>query len=159
MLVVGAAVCILWGRLADGIGARRVMWIGIIGGIVLAAPYIYFLQLGNFPLILVMSALLFAFAWSAGSAAHTVLMPALFKADYRSSGLFSSRELQGAIIAGPAPFIAAALVAVTGSVWVLIAVIIATQVLSLIGLVLARPFISRAELDETPALQGLRVRE
>lgn len=159
MLVVGAVVCIVWGRIADRIGARRVMWIGIIGGIVLAAPYIYFLQLGSFPLVLLASAVLFAFAWSAGSAAHAVLMPALFKADYRGSGLFSSRELQGALIAGPAPFIAAAFVAATGSVWVLIAVIIATQLLSLVGLVLGRPFVGARELEETPALQGNRVRE
>jgi len=159
MLVVGAIICVVWGRVADHIGAKRVMWVGIVGGIVLAAPYIYFLQLGNFPLILFASALLFSFAWSASSAAHAVLMPALFKVDYRASGLFSSRELQGAIIAGPSPFIAAALVAVTGSVWVLIAVIVATQLLSLVGLLLGRPFVSATELKETPALIGVGVRE
>ena len=159
MLVVGAVVCVLWGRAADRIGARRVMWIGIVGGVALAAPYVSVLQLGVFPLVLLMSMLLFAVAWSASAAAHAVLMPALFKADYRSSGLFSSRELQGALIAGPAPFVAAALVVATGSVWVLIAVLVAAQVLTVVGFVLAHPFVGPVEREETPALQGFLIRE
>lgn len=159
MLVVGALVCLLFGRLADRIGAKKVMYIGIVGGIVFAYPYFLLLGTGNFPVIIVASALIFAFAWSAGSAAHTVLMPALFKADYRSAGLFSSRELQGALIAGPAPLIATALVAALGGQpWLVVALIVVSQVLSLIGLVLGRPFVSQSEIDETPALQGVRAR-
>jgi len=101
----------LGGPLIDRIGAKRVMYIGIVGAIVLAYPYFLILNTGVFPVIVIASMVLFAFAWSTGSAGHSVLMPALFKTEFRAAGLFSSRELQGAVIAGPSPFIAVALAA------------------------------------------------
>ena len=160
MLVTGAIICVVWGTVADRIGAKRVMYIGIVGAIVLAYPYFLLIQTANFPLIVLGSAVLFAFAWSAGSAGHTVLMPALFKTEYRSAGLFSSRELQGALVAGPAPFIATALVAVLGGQpWLVVGLIIVSQLLTFASLKLGRPFVDQQELTETPALQGVAARD
>lgn len=160
MLVSGSVICVVWGAVADRIGAKRVMYLGIAGAIVLAYPYFFLLTTGNLPLIILSSVILFAFAWSAGSAGHTVLMPALFKTEYRTSGLFSARELQGALIAGPSPFIAVALVAaLNGQPWLVVGLVIVTQLLTLASLKLGRPFVSRAELAETPALQGVAVRD
>jgi MFS family permease len=159
MLVTGALICVLWGHISDRIGARKVMIIGIVGAILMAYPYFLLLQGGNLAIILPASALMFAFAWSAGSASHTVLMPALFKAEYRSSGLFSSRELQGALIAGPAPLIATALLAALGGQpWLVVGLVVVSQLLTLVGLLLGRPFVSAAEIAETPALQGVTPR-
>jgi len=160
MLVTGATVCVLWGHISDRIGAKRVMLIGIIGAILMAYPYFLLLQGGNLAIILPASAVMFAFAWSAGSASHTVLMPALFKAEYRSSGLFSSRELQGALIAGPAPLIATALLAALGGQpWLVVGLVVVSQLLTLVGLKLGRPFVGAAEIAETPALQGVTPRD
>jgi MFS family permease len=160
MLVAGSIVCVLFGGLADRIGAKRVMYIGIIGGIVFAYPYFLLLGTGNFPIIVLASAVIFVLAWSAGSAGHTVLMPALFKTEYRSAGLFSSRELQGALVAGPAPLVATALLAVLGGQpWLVVGLIIVSQLMTLVGVLIGRPFVTRVELDETPALRGVAVRE
>lgn len=160
MLVAGSVVCVLFGGLADRIGAKRVMYIGIIGGIAFAYPYFLLLGIGNFPIIVLASAVIFVLAWSAGSAGHTVLMPALFKTEYRSAGLFSSRELQGALVAGPAPLVATALLAVMGGQpWLVVGLIVVSQLMTLVGVLIGRPFVTRAELDETPALRGVAVRE
>jgi MFS transporter, MHS family, shikimate and dehydroshikimate transport protein len=103
---------------------------------------------------------MFAFAWSTGSAGHSVLMPALFKTEFRAAGLFSSRELQGAVNAGPTPFIATALAAALGGQpWLVLLLVIVTQLLTFAGIKLARPFVSQAEIDETPALQGVNARD
>lgn len=159
MLVTGALICVLWGHISDRIGARKVMVIGSVGAIIMAYPYFLLLQGGSLPIVLPASALMFAFAWSAGSASHTVLMPALFKVEYRSSGLFSSRELQGALIAGPAPLIATALLAALGGQpWLVVGLVVVSQLLTLVGLLLGRPFVSAAEIAETPALQGVTPR-
>lgn len=160
MLVSGSVLCVLWGQVCDRIGAKRVMYIGIVGAVLLAFPYFAVLKTGNLALIIVTSVVMFAFAWSAGSAGHTVLMPALFKAEYRTSGLFSSREIHSALIAGPAPFLAAALVvALGGQPWLVAGLVIVTQLLTAVALMLGRPFVSREELDQTPALRGVTARD
>lgn len=159
MLITGAVVCVLLGRLIDRIGAKTVMYIGIAGAIVLAYPYFAILNTGNFPLIVVASMVLFAFAWSTGSAGHSVLMPALFKTETRAAGLFSSRELQGAVVAGPSPFIATALAAALGGQpWLVLILVIVTQLLTFAAIKLGRPFVTQAEIDETPALRGVKAR-
>jgi MFS transporter, MHS family, shikimate and dehydroshikimate transport protein len=159
VVIANIVFCFAFGALADRIGARRVMIIGIVGAIVFAFPYFLILQTGQIALVMLASVIMTAIGWSPGAAGHTVLMPALFKAEYRSSGLSSSRELQGAIIAGPTPFIATALVAALGGQpWLVAALIVLSQLMSLAGILLGRPFLSRAELDETPAYAGLGVR-
>jgi hypothetical protein len=136
------------------------MYIGIVGAIVLAYPYFLILGTGIFPVIVIASMVMFAFAWSTGSAGHSILMPALFKTEFRAAGLFSSRELQGAVIAGPSPFIAVALAAALGGQpWLVLLLVIVTQLLTFAGIKLGRPFVTQKELDETPALQGVKARD
>ena len=160
MLVLGATFCVLFGALADRIGAKRVMYIGIIGGVLFAYPYFLLLMTGNYALILLGSGVIFILAWSAGAAGHTVLMPALFKTEYRSAGLFSSRELQGALVAGPAPLVAVALLAALGGQpWLVVGLCVVAQLMTLVGVLIGRPFVTAQELAETPALQGLAVRD
>ncbi|SDH57176.1 MFS transporter [Agrococcus jejuensis] len=151
---------VFFGRLGDRIGSKRVMWIGIVGGTLFAFPYVAVLTTAQIVPIGIASVIMVCLGWSAASAAHTVVMPALFKAEYRSSGLFSSRELQGALVAGPAPLIASALVAASGgSPWLVGVLLVVTHVMTLVGLVLARPFLTKDELDTTPALQGFQPRD
>ncbi|MCH1881792.1 MFS transporter [Agrococcus sp. ARC_14] len=151
---------VFFGRLGDRIGSKRVMWIGIIGGALFAFPYVAILTTAQIVPIVFASVVMVILGWSAASAAHTVVMPALFKAEYRSSGLFSSRELQGALVAGPAPLIATALVAASGgSPWLVGVLLVVTHVMTLVGVVIARPFLTEEELDTTPALRGWQPRD
>ncbi|MCS5736035.1 MFS transporter [Herbiconiux daphne] len=159
IVVANIVFCAAFGLLADRIGAKRVMFIGIAGSILFAFPYFMILQTGQLALVMLASVIMTVLGWSPGAAGHTVLMPALFRAEYRSSGLSSSRELQGAIIAGPTPFIATALVAALGGQpWLVACLIVVSQLLSLTGILLGRPFISARDRAETPAYAGIEPR-
>ncbi|MEU0791796.1 MFS transporter [Amycolatopsis sp. NPDC005961] len=151
----GFLALLVFGRLGDTIGVRRVMFIGIAGALLLAVPYVAILKAGAIVPIIIASVALNAFGWAGVAAAHTVLMPALFRAEYRSSGLFSSRELQGALIAGPTPLLAAFLVGqLGGEPWIVAGILAAAQLMTLAGIFLGRPLFSAEELAETPALKG-----
>jgi MFS family permease len=146
---------LIFGRLGDAIGVRRVMFIGIVGSLALAVPYVAILKTGMIVPIIVASIVMNFFGWAAGAAAHTVIMPALFRAEYRSSGLFSSRELQGAIIAGPTPLIATLLVGMSnGQPWLVAAVLALAQLMTLAAMVIGRPLFTAEERADTPALKG-----
>jgi MFS family permease len=158
IVVANIVFCGLFGLLSDRIGAKRVMLVGIVGSILFAFPYFAVLQTGQFALVVLASVVMTVLGWSPGAAGHTVLMPALFRPEYRSSGLSSSRELQGAIIAGPTPFIATALVAALGGQpWLVACLIVLSQLMSLGGILLGRPFLSQRDKAETPAYAGLKL--
>lgn len=157
MMGVGVFALLFWGWLADRIGAKRVLLIGTVAGIPLAFLYFVLLQTGNLALIIVAAVLLWSVGWAAALTAQVVLLPALFRTEYRGSGMTSSRELQGGLIAGPAPLIASALaLALGGAPWLVAIYIASAQVVTLIGVVLARPLLSRREIDEVTAHRGLR---
>ncbi|MGE0214480.1 MFS transporter [Mycolicibacterium sp.] len=146
---------LIFGRLGDAIGVRRVIFIGIAGSLALALPYVAILKTGLIVPIIVASIVMNFFGWAAGAAAHTVIMPGLFRAEYRSSGLFSSRELQGALIAGPTPLIASLLVGLSdGEPWLVAAVLAVAQLMTLAAMFIGRPFFTAEERAVTPALQG-----
>jgi MFS transporter, MHS family, shikimate and dehydroshikimate transport protein len=108
MTVAGAVAVVLFGRLADSVGARKVLLVGSNGAIAFVVPYFLLLRTADPIAIMLASIVLYVLGWSAVAAAHVVIMPALFKTEYRSSGLSVSRELQGAMVAGPTPLIAVA---------------------------------------------------
>lgn len=152
-------VVTLWGWLGDKIGSKRLVYIAVIGGVAWVFPYFMLLDTGNLVIVIAATALMMTFGWAPAAAAHTVLMPAYFKAEFRSAGLFSSRELQGALIAGPAPLIATALVEASGGTpWLVAGLIIVAQVLTLVGTLIAKPWVSVADRAETPALAGITPR-
>ncbi|MGE0777960.1 MFS transporter [Mycolicibacterium sp.] len=148
---------VFFGWIGDFIGVRRVMFTGIGGAMVLAVPYVAILQTGAIVPIIVASIVMNFFGWAAAAAAHTVIMPALFRAEYRSSGLFSSRELQGALIAGPTPLVATMLVGWTsGQPWPVAVVLVVAQLLTLAAVLIGRPIYTMEERAITPALKGYR---
>lgn len=157
MIAIGILSLPFWGWLSDRIGAKRVLYIGTIAAIPIAFAYFAALQTGSLALIILASVFLFAFGWAASTAAQMILLPALFRPEYRSSGLNSSKELQSALISGPAPLIATALVLLTGGAPWLVAVFIAlAQIASIVGMLIARPIVSRKEVSEISALRGMR---
>jgi MFS transporter, MHS family, shikimate and dehydroshikimate transport protein len=161
VLVYGTGLIglLFFGRLGDAIGVRRVMFIGVAGALVLSIPYVAFLHAGMIVPIILASIAMNIAGWAAAAAAHTVIMPALFRADYRSSGLFSSRELQGAVIAGPAPLIATLLVSLSnGEPWLVAVLLGLAQLMTLAGVLIGRPIFSAEEHANTPALKGYATR-
>ncbi|WP_326835291.1 MFS transporter [Amycolatopsis rhabdoformis] len=157
MMGVGLFALLFWGWLCDRIGAVRVLYVGALVGIPLAFAYFALLRTGNLALIITASVVLWAVGWAAGLSAQVVLLPALFRTEYRGSGMTSSRELQGGLIAGPAPLIASALLlAAGGTPWLVALYIAAAQVLTVAGMLLARPVLSRREITEISALRGVR---
>ena len=84
-------------------------------------------------------------------------MPTYFRADYRAAGLTSSRELQGGLVAGPTPFVASLLLlALNSQPWLVAGLIVLAHLMTISGLFLARPILTRAEVDDVPAHRGLR---
>lgn len=160
MICAGIVATILFGALADRIGARQVFLIGIIGGALWAFPYFLLLQTGQLGLVILASAIMWCLGWSASTAGQGILLPAMFHAQFRSSGLASARELQGAIVAGPAPMIAVVLVtAAGGQPWLVAGFIVVGHVLALGAIIIGRPFVSAVDSVQTPALRGLPVHE
>ncbi|GAA4691104.1 MFS transporter [Pseudonocardia yuanmonensis] len=156
MMLVGVPALIFWGWLSDRIGAKKVLYIGSILGIPIAFGYFLLAQTGNFGLVVLASCLLWCFTYSCCSSTQMVLMPPLFRPQYRGSGMISARELQGGVVAGPAPLIAGALaLALDGAPWLVAGFIALGQVLTIAGMILARPVLSQREIDETSALRGL----
>jgi MHS family shikimate/dehydroshikimate transporter-like MFS transporter len=156
MMTAGLFALMFWGWMADRIGAKRVLYIGAITGIPLPFVYFLLLQTGNLGLIILAAILLWCVGWAAGLAAQMILLPALFRPEYRGSGMTSSRELQGGLIAGPAPLIASALaLAAGGAPWLVAIYLGVAQLATIGGMLLARPIVTATEIAETSALQGL----
>ncbi|MCP9953586.1 MFS transporter [Actinomadura madurae] len=146
---------LFFGRLGDAIGVRRVILIGIGGALALTIPYVALLKAGAIVPIIIASVALNFFGWAAAAAAHTVIMPALFHAENRSSALFSARELQGALVAGPAPLLATWLVGRSdGDPWSVAAILAVAQLMTLAGVFMGRLIFTDEERATTPALKG-----
>jgi len=137
------------GLLVDRFGTRRVFWVGVVASAVLTIPYFLLLQGGQIGLIIAAGVLMYL-------ASSTLLVPqgafarALFPTRYRLAAFATSREISSAIFAGPAPLVASALViAAGGSQWLVILFFFIALVLTVVGLLTARPVVS--EEAEVPA--------
>ncbi|TFI42498.1 MFS transporter [Rhodococcus sp. 1R11] len=156
MISTGMVFILLWGKLSDRFGSKSILLAGAIGGIIFAFPYFLLLGTGNLALIVLASVILWAVGWATGTTTQTVVLPTLFKPEYRASGLTSSRELQGGFIAGPTPLVASALVlALNGSPWLVAGMLIVAQLMTITGTMIARPIITAEDAAETPAYRGL----
>ncbi len=111
---VGMLLTPLGGILTDRYGARRVMIIGMGAGALYAYPLFLALASGNVTAIIAMFAVGFGVILMTTSAPQGKLLTNLFPPEYRFSGVAVSRELNGALVAGTAPMVAAALVAAAG---------------------------------------------
>lgn len=154
--VAGVITLPLWGKACDRLGAKTVLFIGAISGLVFAFPYFMLLGTGNLPLIVLGSATLWALCWAPSVVSQLVIAPVLFKTESRAAGFTSSRELQQALVAGPTPLLAAALVIqLSGEPWLVAALIAAAQIFTIVSIWLSRPQLSPTEIAETPALRRL----
>jgi metabolite-proton symporter len=125
----------LFGRLSDRFGRRRVYGIGIVLTAVFAFPYFGLLNTGNSLLVglaIVLSLVLHDVQYGPQAA----LIAESFDADIRYTGAGMGYQLASVIAGGPAPLIAAALLAATGDSTSISIYIIICCAISMLALIL-----------------------
>ncbi len=138
----------LFGRLSDKFGRRRVYGIGIVLTAVFAFPYFGLLNTGNSLLVglaIVLSLVLHDVQYGPQAA----LIAESFDADIRYTGAGMGYQLASVIAGGPAPLIAAALLAATGDSTSISIYIIICCAISMLALILL-PKVA-ASLSPAPA--------
>lgn len=156
MYAAGVIALPLWGRACDQWGAKAVLKTGAIGGIVLAFPYFALLGTRNMTLVVIAGAVLWSVCWAPSVVAQLVIGPVLFRPESRAAGFTSSRELQQALVAGPTPLLATVLIIqLNGAPWLVAALILVAQVVTILSIRLGRPQLSVSEISAVPAHRGL----
>jgi MFS family permease len=118
MAVIAATACgivatPILGALSDRVGYAKVYGFGAIFMVLFAFPLFALLDTGNAVLATVGMGLAYAFGFGGMAGAQGAFLANLFPTRYRFSGIAFARELNSLLIAGPTPFIASALVAVS----------------------------------------------
>ena len=104
----------LMGRLADRIGSAKVYMGGAAFVMLLSYPLFWMLGTGSVAWCILGVSLGYGIGFGAMAGAQGAFLANLFPTRYRFSGLAMSRELNGVLVAGPTPLIAASLVAAAG---------------------------------------------
>lgn len=155
---VGALAIPLVGRWSD-VAGRRPVYVVVSGFCALISfPFFWMLDTTN-PVLIVLA---FALALGGGCLAifgsQAAFFAELFPAQYRLSGFGLSREIPGAVLAGPAPVIAVGLVAAVGGPWLLATAMVVVAVASLLA-VLALPETRGIDLDPVVDQGGITAPE
>ncbi len=113
-----------WGRLSDRVGRKPVFVFGALGSAVMAFPFLWALQRGNFPLIFVFGLLLSGVVYSAANAVWPSFYGEMFDTRVRYSGMAIGTQI-GFALGGFSPAIAAAIVGTGPGGWVPVALLTA----------------------------------
>ncbi|SEB61513.1 MFS transporter, MHS family, proline/betaine transporter [Paramicrobacterium humi] len=119
LLATGAAMVVyvafnpLVGVWSDRVGRRPVLYTGIVGLIVWPLPAFMLMNTGN-PFFAFLALVVFSFFVACCAVMNNVLLVEVFPASIRSAGSAIGYNVAYALLAGPGPLIAAALVAGTG---------------------------------------------
>jgi len=110
----GIVLTPIMGALADRIGNAKVYIFGALFMVLFAFPLFAMLDTKNVVLASVAMSLGYGLGFGGMAGAQGAFLANLFPTRYRFSGIALARELNGTLIAGPTPFIASALVALSG---------------------------------------------
>jgi MFS family permease len=109
--IIGTAVTPLWGKVGDRIGYKRLYTSIMVFGVIVVVPYFWMISTGSVPLVLLGLLIASGVIWGGTQASGSAVMANLFPVEVRFTGVAFGNEINGALVAGPTPFIATALVA------------------------------------------------
>ncbi len=142
-VIIGAACGVvtmpLFGALGDRIGPRHVIMGGAVFSALFAFPFFWMLNTRNTALTWLAITIGLAVCVSSMFGPIAAFYHDLFETRVRYSGLVFARETTGAIIGGPTPLIATALLAWAGSPWPIAVYMIATVLIPLVAVYAAGP--------------------
>jgi MFS family permease len=138
---VGIVTCILFGSLSDRFGRRPIMIAGAIFTALYALIYFHILGAGM-PMVAVLAMVV---GHAIGARSMFGVQPSfycdLFPPEVRYSAIAFAREVTGAIVLGPLPLVATALLGWSnGDVWPIAALTCVLSLITLICVALAPPF-------------------
>jgi MHS family shikimate/dehydroshikimate transporter-like MFS transporter len=130
---IGAVTMPMFGAVADRIGPRPVIMSGAAFSAVFAFPFFWLLD--TKVMVLVWLAIIVGLGVCVASMFGPIaaFYTGLFPTRYRYSGLVFARETTGAVIGGPTPLIATALLAWAGSPWPVAVYMIVTVVIPFVA--------------------------
>ncbi len=128
-----AVLVVAFGALSDRFGRVPVYRYGALFQAVIALPAFYLVTLGNVTLIWVVMSVGIGLGVQAMLGPQCALLPELFGARHRFTGVAMSRELSAVLAGGLVPVVGATLLAVTGNSWLVLGIY--SLVLALISFV------------------------
>lgn len=108
--------------LSDKIGRRKLYLAASVVGVLGTVPFFLALEAGSVVGIVLFAIVLINFAHDMAVSVQQPLITEMFGAEHRNSGAGVGYQVASAIAGGFTPFIAAALVAITGGHWYLVAI-------------------------------------
>lgn len=145
--VLAIPVMLLWGRVSDRVGRKKVFIGGAVAAALFTVPFLWMMNQGSFVWLLVGLVIGFSIIWASYGAVLGTFFAEAFPADVRYTGASLGYQVGAAIAGGPVPLIATAIVAGAnnyGGIGVLIGV---CAVISIIAVSFARDRTGK-ELDD-----------
>jgi metabolite-proton symporter len=137
--VLAIPVMLFMGSLSDRIGRKKVYVGGVIAIFVYAIPYFWLLSLRNTFALTAAIIIGFSIIWSSYGSVLGTLFAESFTADVRYTGISLGYQVGAAIIGGPAPLIATALLAAYNKNYVPVGIfLMVVAVVSLIAIYFAQ---------------------
>src|SRR3954470_21896721 len=137
--VLAIPVMLFMGALSDRIGRKKVYVGGVIAIFVFAIPYFWLLSLRTTLALAAALILGFSIIWSTYGAVLGTLFAESFTADVRYTGISLGYQVGAAVIGGPAPLIATALLATYNNNYVSVGIfLMIVAVVSLISVSFAK---------------------
>jgi MFS family permease len=143
------------GMLADKYGSGNVFAAGAMIALALVWPLFYAIDTKDVVLATIAMSAVYGISWGCTCGAQGAFLSNLFPTRYRFSGIAMCREFSGALIGGPTPFIATALVAYAGGKPTYVMLFLGLFSLITLIAVLMGKHLSRHR-DDTPVHQEVR---